>query len=153
MLAKDQVFDSSLWQESEQLYSLMQSTCMTLHDEYGLAVNLLLLAMTLDNRAVSLGADCWQRLQNELSGWQERILVPYRKLRQLSEPQVEAQEYRRMLDVEMALERNSQRLILTKLNGEAPQSQQQDPHWNLNCYLSMFNLDAQQFPELIEQQR
>ena len=150
MLAKDQVFDSSLWQESEQLYSLLQSTCVTLHDEYGLAVNLLLLAMTLDKRAVSLGADCWQRLQTELGGWQDRILEPFRKLRQLSEPQVEEQEYRRMLDVEMALERNGQRLILTKLNGEAPK-QQQDPHWNLNCYLSMFNLSTEQFPELIEQ--
>ncbi|QSX34363.1 TIGR02444 family protein [Shewanella avicenniae] len=147
-MVEQRVFDSSLWQDGDQLYHSLQSTCIALQDEYGLAVNLLLLAMTLDQRTIALGEDCWERLQLEFNSWQQKFLAPFRKLRCLSKSQLQEQEYRRMLDVELMLERNGQRLILNKLNQNYAAQPYQAPHWNLNCYLSMFNLSIEQFPEL-----
>lgn len=148
-MLEERVFDSSLWSDGERLYSTVQNTCITLQDEYGLAVNLLLLAITLDKRTIALGEDCWQRLQDEFNSWQQRFLAPFRQLRRLSKTQLQEQEYRRMLDVELMLERNGQRLILNRLNQDCSVYPYQAPHWNLNCYLAMFNLSAEQFPELL----
>ena len=134
-------FDGQLWQECDQIYLKHQQLCLQLQDDHQVNVNLLLLALWLDNQSHFLSASQWQILQQDTMKWESRVLLPYRKLRRLSKSCLAADEYQQMLDLELMLERKSQKLILHNVN----QLVWQGDANNLTSYLSLFNLSDKDY--------
>ncbi|QFU24399.1 TIGR02444 family protein [Shewanella eurypsychrophilus] len=137
-------FDISLWQACDSYYHQHQALYLSLQDDYQINVNLLMLATWLDKQDYLLSQQDWMQLQDETHLWEERVLLPYRKLRKLSKNSLAIEEYQQMLDVELMLERKSQGLILHKLKqlshfGESS---------NLATYLGLFNLNRTDYPSL-----
>ena len=140
-------FDISLWQICDSYYHQHQALCLELQDNHQLNVNLLLLSLWLDKQDYLLSTQDWSQLQSETHQWEERVLLPYRKLRKLSKNSLASDEYQQMLDVELMLERKSQRLILHKLKQLSPSGASS----NLGSYLSLFNLNKADYPSLTGQ--
>ncbi|WP_394203391.1 TIGR02444 family protein [Shewanella waksmanii] len=138
-------FDASLWQTCDEYYQQLQPLALQLQDEHHLNVNLLLLAIWLDNHHYPLSIESWQRLDVEIDTWEQKMLQPYRKLRRLSKANLAADEYQQMLDVELMLERKAQALILHKLKQLADDGSQS----NLETYLSLFELSVDTQPQLL----
>lgn len=137
-------FDISLWQACDSYYHQHQALYLSLQDDYQINVNLLMLATWLDKQDYLLSQQDWMQLQDETHLWEERVLLPYRKLRKLSKNCLAIEEYQQMLNVELMLERKSQGLILHKLKqlshfGESS---------NLATYLGLFNLNRTDYPSL-----
>lgn len=137
-------FDISLWQACDSYYHQHQDLYLSLQDDYQINVNLLMLATWLDKQDYLLSQQDWMQLQDETHLWEERVLLPYRKLRKLSKNCLAIEEYQQMQDVELMLERKSQGLILHKLKqlshfGESS---------NLGTYLGLFNLNRTDYPSL-----
>ena len=139
-------FDISLWKICDSYYHQHQSLCLELQDNHQLNVNLLLLSLWLDKQDYLLSTQDWSQLQSETHQWEERVLLPYRKLRKLSKNSLASDEYQQMQDVELMLERKSQRLILHKLKQLSPRGESS----NLGSYLSLFNLNKADYPSLVE---
>ncbi|WP_394230418.1 TIGR02444 family protein [Shewanella colwelliana] len=137
-------FDLSLWQECDTLYANGQRGYLQLQDDYGVNVNLLLLATWLDGQAYRLSTQAWEQLFTQIDSWEEKVLKPYRKLRKLSKCNLADSEYQQMLDVELMLERKAQALILHKVRQLPDESREQ----NLPRYLSLFGVDLSQLSEL-----
>ncbi|AQS40126.1 TIGR02444 family protein [Shewanella psychrophila] len=138
-------FDISLWKICDGYYHQHQALCLELQDNHQLNVNLLLLSLWLDKQDYLLSAQDWTHLQSETHQWEERVLLPYRKLRKLSKNSLASDEYQQMLNVELMLERKSQGLILHKLR----QLSHFGKSSNLGTYLSLFNLNKADYPSLI----
>ncbi|QQX79545.1 TIGR02444 family protein [Shewanella sp. KX20019] len=134
--------DLSLWQDCDDIYRKHQQLCLSFQDEHQVNVNLLLLALWLDSQEKMLSATQWQTLQQDTLKWEEKVLLPYRKLRRLSKSCLSDTEYQQMLEVELMLERKSQRLILHALNQLAWQGDSS----NLSSYLALFNLCSEHYP-------
>ncbi|WP_028766042.1 TIGR02444 family protein [Shewanella fidelis] len=142
-------FYQSLWQDCDSIYMQHQSNCLTLQDNYQVNVNLLLLAIWLDSHHQLLDSSNWQQLQQILLQWEQKLLLPYRKLRRLSKAALEQAEYQQMLDVELMLERKSQAKILRNLKSMAlNEVSSAEPESNIGRYLALFNLDSQDYPNL-----
>ena len=139
-------FDISLWKICDSYYHQHQALCLELQDNHQLNVNLLLLSLWLDKQDYLLSTQDWSQLQSETHQWEERVLLPYRKLRKLSKNSLASDEYQQMLDVELMLERKSQGLILHKLKQLSPSGESS----NLGSYLSLFNLNKSDYPSLTE---
>lgn len=137
-------FDISLWKACDDYYLQQQALCLSLQDEHQLNVNLLLLSIWLDGQDYLLSLQDWTQLHQETMHWEERVLLPYRKLRKLSKNSLVTEEYQQMLDVELMLERKSQGRILHKLK----QLLHSGDSSNLAVYLSLFNLNKADFPSL-----
>ncbi|WP_165905107.1 TIGR02444 family protein [Parashewanella curva] len=100
------------WPWCDQFYFKQQSVCLELQDTAGLNVNLLLLAQYLDsNTGYCLSQQDFQTLIDNISAWERKIVIPYRKLRKLAKSMVDEAEYHKMLDLELTMERKTQRLI------------------------------------------
>lgn len=142
-------FYQSLWQDCDAIYTQQQTICLALQDDHQLNVNLLLLALWLDSHHQRLASPDWQQLQQDLLSWEQRLLLPYRKLRRLSKAALEQAEYQQMLDVELMLERKSQAKILAALKAmtldDIPPA---DADGNVSRYLALFNLKSQNYPSL-----
>ena len=136
--------DGLLWQDCDDIYLRHQQICLGLQDDHQVNVNLLLLATWLDQQSHLLSLQQWQTLQQDTFKWESRVLLPYRKLRRLSKSCLAADEYQQMLDVELMLERKSQKLILHSLNQLAWQGENS----NLASYLSLFNLSDKDYAVL-----
>ena len=136
--------DGLLWQNCDDIYLKHQQICLELQDKHQVNVNLLLLAIWLDQQSHLLSLQQWQTLQQDTLKWESRVLLPYRKLRRLSKSCLAADEYQQMLDVELMLERKSQKLILHSLNQLAWQGESH----NLASYLSLFNLSDKDYAVL-----
>ncbi|NRD72738.1 TIGR02444 family protein [Shewanella sp. VB17] len=108
-------FDLSLWQACDTYYEEHQTLCLQLQDEHEVNINLLLLSTWLDKQAYRLLPQAWLQLTQEMLHWEQRVLLPFRKLRKLSKNHLASTEYQQMLEVELMLERKSQALILHKL--------------------------------------
>jgi uncharacterized protein (TIGR02444 family) len=108
-------FDISLWQACDTYYFEHQALYLRLQDDHEVNVNLLLLSIWLDRQTYQLLPQDWSQLIQEVRHWEERVLLPYRKLRKLSKSSLVEAEYQEMLDLELILERKSQALILHKL--------------------------------------
>ena len=139
-------FDISLWKICDSYYHQHQALCLELQDNHQLNVNLLLLSLWLDKQDYLLSTQDWSQLQSETHQWEERVLLPYRKLRKLSKNSLASDEYQQMLDVELMLERKSQGLILHKLKQLAHFGEST----NLGSYLSLFNLNKADYPSFVE---
>ncbi|MEZ9821230.1 TIGR02444 family protein [Shewanella sp. 10N.286.45.A1] len=136
--------DGQLWQDCDDIYLTHQQMCLELQDKHQVNVNLLLLATWLDKQSHFLSLQQWQTLQQDTFNWESRVLLPYRKLRRLSKSCLAADEYQQMLDVELMLERKSQKLILHSLNKLWWQGEIR----NLTSYLSLFNLSDKDYAVL-----
>lgn len=136
--------DGLLWQDCDDIYLRHQQIFLGLQDDHQVNVNLLLLATWLDQQSHLLSLQQWQTLQQDTFKWESRVLLPYRKLRRLSKSCLAADEYQQMLDVELMLERKSQKLILHSLNQLAWQGESS----NLASYLSLFNLSDKDYAVL-----
>ncbi|MCE9677642.1 TIGR02444 family protein [Shewanella sp. AS1] len=144
------LLDNTLWQECDNFYHQQQANFLMLQDEYGVNVNLLLLALWLDQKQQGLSDENWQYLASELEVWEQKLLHPYRRLRKLSKYNLADTEYQQMLEVELMLERKSQALILHKLNQLtlAPQASGSQGE-NTRLYLSLFGVDSGHYPSPI----
>lgn len=136
--------DGQLWQDCDDIYLTHQQMCLELQDKHQVNVNLLLLATWLDKQSHFLSLQQWQTLQQDTFNWESRVLLPYRKLRRLSKSCLAADEYQQMLDVELMLERKSQKLILHSLNKLWWQGENR----NLASYLSLFSLSDKDYAVL-----
>ncbi|MBW8183203.1 TIGR02444 family protein [Shewanella nanhaiensis] len=137
-------FDISLWQACDTFYLKHQAQCLQLQDEHEININLLLLSIWLDKQTYRLQEQAWSQLKQEVKQWEERVLLPYRKLRKLSKNSLAETEYQQMLDVELMLERKSQALILHKLRllpHEGTRS-------NFEIFLELYQLDSSNYLEL-----
>ena len=131
-------FSQELWQACEAHYQTHEALCLKLQDDCQINVNLLLLAAELDKRAISLNLGQWQQLIVEVSSWDERLIGPYRRLRQLAKSSLSPEEYRQMLDVELMMERKVQKMLLTRLNQYSPGAGRE----NLPTLLAEFGIDV-----------
>ncbi|MBV7316294.1 TIGR02444 family protein [Shewanella sp. NIFS-20-20] len=137
-------FNQTLWQRCDTLYEKLQPLCLELQDQHGVCVNLLLLAYYLDERAMGFNLQQWQQLHQQVSQWEEKLLLPYRRLRRLGKSHLSEDEYQQMLGLELRLERQSQRRILSQIN----EMNELNVGGNLGLYLSLFNLNQSQFSQL-----
>ena len=58
----------------------------------------------------------WELLTGAVEQWEENVLQPYRRLRRIAKVHLDSEEYQKMLDVELIMERKSQYMLLHKLN-------------------------------------
>lgn len=144
-------FYHSLWQDCDAIYMQHQASLLALQDDHQLNVNLLLLAIWLDSHHQLLASSDWQQLQQSLLEWEQRLLLPYRRLRRLSKAALEQAEYQQMLDVELMLERKSQAKILAALKSMIlDEVNPAKPDSNFSRYLALFNLNSQDYCELTQ---
>lgn len=139
-------FDASLWQTCDRLYEKGQLLYLKLQDDYGLNVNLLLLAQWLDEQHYYLSDQDWQELADQVAAWEEKVLKPYRRLRKLSKHNLAKAEYQQMLEVELMLERKSQAMILLQLRLLANEQRSA----NLPRYLALYQIDLKQYQQLAQ---
>lgn len=149
-MSSQSIFTSSLWQACEQYYPAVEVTALQLQDRHGVIINLLLLALELDNQQLRLAPQRWQQLHDVVSQWQQRILVPYRQLRRLSKTHVDQDVYQQMLQLELLLEHKCQQFILQQLWNETPEPQTTGQS-NLRDYLTLLQLDLRDYPMLAQQ--
>lgn len=144
-MTTEEYFTQELWQACEAHYSTHEELCLRLQDDCQINVNLLLLSSELDKRDICLSLGQWQQLIAEVAAWDERLIGPYRRLRQLAKASLSADEYRQMLDVELMMERKVQKLLLHRLNSIEPVEGEAD---NLGLLLSEFGLEIDVAAEL-----
>ncbi len=137
-LTTEEIFTPELWHACEAHYSSHEALCLSLQEDYHLNVNLLLLACELDRQSIGLPAEQWQQLIRDAASWDERLIGPYRRLRQLAKASLSDNEYRQMLDVELMMERKVQTLLLHRLNQIEATEGDAD---NLRLLLSEFGLE------------
>ncbi|MGS0676061.1 TIGR02444 family protein [Shewanella sp. 0m-4] len=139
----------SLWSDCDAIYEQHQSLCLQLQDAHQLNVNLLLLAIWLDKQQHTLALPHWERLQQTMFTWEQKLLLPFRKLRRLGKNQLESSEYQQMLSVELMLERKSQAMISNTLQAMPLESNDTGQGANnVSDYLSIFNLKSAHYPSL-----
>lgn len=144
-MTTEEIFTQELWHACEAHYSTHEALCLRLQDDCQINVNLLLLASELDKRDIRLSLGQWQQLIAEVGAWDERLIGPYRRLRQLAKPSLSDDEYRQMLDVELMMERKVQKLLLHRLNHIEASEGNAD---NLGLLLSEFGLEIDVAAEL-----
>ncbi|MGB6137486.1 MAG: TIGR02444 family protein [Shewanella sp.] len=140
---KRPIFTHALWHQCEQVYSQNPSAYIQLQDSYQVNVNVLLLAQYLDQKAFLLSAEQWQSMLAVIEKWEDSVLMPYRKLRRIAKRHLAEDEYQKMLDVELIMERKSQQLLLQKLHlleGKPLTSPRVNN--NVNAYLGIYGLDG-----------
>lgn len=147
------VFSQALWQECEHTYSKNPQWYISLQDSHQVNVNLLLLAQYLDQHVYFLTTEQWQILSDTIAPWNNQVLVPYRQLRRIAKCHLAPDEYQKMLDVELIMERKSQQYIQQKLNTLTLPSIQHDccSTTNVDNYLRLLSLDSKalQSPHII----
>ncbi|MGX9461216.1 TIGR02444 family protein [Shewanella sp. A14] len=137
------MFSHTIWHHCEQSYSVNPLFYIDLQDNYQVNVNILLLAEYLDQQHYVLTQQQWEILTLVIEQWEDKVLQPYRRLRQMAKAHLADDEYQKMLDVELMMERKSQNMLLQKLNllnGEMSHSGTTDLA-NVQHYLSLFGLD------------
>lgn len=145
-----QMFSHTIWRHCEQSYLANPKFYIHLQDSYQVNVNILLLAQYLDQQHYLLTQQHWELLTGVIEHWETSVLQPYRRLRQITKAHLANDEYQKMLEVELIMERKSQNMLLQKLNlldGETVNSDHCGPS-NIQHYLSLFGLDEVNMAEL-----
>ncbi|WP_095497095.1 TIGR02444 family protein [Paraferrimonas haliotis] len=111
------------WRQVERNY--VQAECrnalLSLQDNYGVDVNLALLALYCDQQQLAISACCWPKLLATSAHWQQR-LAPLRVIRRTAK-HLTPQQYQRILAMELALERQLQQQLTPLLRfSESAQS-------------------------------
>ncbi|MFQ6372585.1 DUF2390 domain-containing protein [Shewanella sp. YIC-542] len=143
------IFTPTFWQGCEQHFPFMETLAQPLREQYGIIINLLMLALELDRQQLLLNNHYWQQLQQTLTCWQEHLLLPYRQLRHLARQYVDESAYEQMLEVEQLLERQQQQVISLQLWDVVP-TVSRVHRANLHSYLALFHLNYRDFPELTQ---
>ncbi|MBM7070831.1 TIGR02444 family protein [Shewanella sp. 202IG2-18] len=131
----------TIWTECEALYPANKDVCLELQDKYDVNVNLLLLALYLDQRTTfRYQPTQWKVMLDIIHDWELNILKPYRELRRNAKTMIEQSEYQQMLNVELMMERKSQQTLSKLLINLTPV----DEGSNLSGYLNLYdnNLEA-----------
>ena len=148
-------FSMQLWQQCEQQYQVDPKAYIALQDDYQVNVNLLLLAQRLDQQGYLLNLPHWQQLTAVIEQWETKVLTPYRQLRRIAKAHLAASEYQKMLDVELIMERKSQKILLQQVNlvqGEPMLANTNNSATNnTDHYLSLFGLNSTHLPQSISQ--
>ncbi|WP_207234104.1 MULTISPECIES: TIGR02444 family protein [Shewanella] len=131
--------DQQLWQHCEQAYLANPNRYISLQDNYHTNVNLILLAEYLDAQGYFIAKASWQSLAKAIARWEEFVLIPYRTLRRKAKAHTSEDEYQKMLEVELIMERKSQQIIRAQLVRTEGESNPQQS--NIAAYLSLFGLD------------
>ncbi|WP_350431693.1 TIGR02444 family protein [Shewanella sp. H8] len=145
-----QMFSHTIWHHCEQSYSINPEFYIRLQDSYQVNINILLLAQYLDQQHYVLMQQHWETLTSVVEKWEANVLQPYRRLRRITKVHLANDEYQKMLDVELIMERKSQNMLLQKLNlldGETVNSDHCGPS-NIQHYLSLFGLNEAIMTEL-----
>ncbi|WP_367987979.1 TIGR02444 family protein [Vibrio sp. NTOU-M3] len=116
-----------LWQFSLQYYSMreVKEACLSLQNNYGGNVNLLLLLKWLDEQAVSFNEQDWHLIEACL-GRSETLLHSYRELRRKLKLQLPDTLYREALQFELQLEKQQQADLVDCVNHLALKNNQGD---------------------------
>jgi len=146
LVSHRQTFSHTIWRDCEQAYSLNAKAYIGLQDDYQININLLLLAQYLDQQHYVLTQEQWEILSGVVEQWETQVLQPYRRLRRIAKAYLVTDEYQKMLDVELIMERKSQHMLLQKLNllqGQPLNTDSTDniEPGNIQHYLSLFGLD------------
>ncbi|RYV03383.1 TIGR02444 family protein [Shewanella sp. OPT22] len=131
----------TVWIECEALYPVNKDVCLELQDKYDININLLLLALYLDQRTTfRYQPTQWKAMLDIIHNWELNILKPYRELRRNAKTMIEQSEYQQMLNVELMMERKSQQALSKLLINLTPV----DEGSNLSGYLNLYdnNLEA-----------
>ncbi|MGK0410666.1 MAG: hypothetical protein ACJASB_002846 [Shewanella psychromarinicola] len=150
-----QTFSHIIWRHCEQSYSINPQFYIHLQDSYHVNVNILLLAQYLDQQHYVLTQQQWEILTLVVDQWETNVLQPYRRLRRIAKAYLNNDEYQKMLDVELVMERKSQYMLLHELNllqgqplstnttdsTDSTDSTNSTEPGNIQHYLSLFGLD------------
>ncbi len=148
-----QNFSHTIWHNCEQSYSINPIFYINLQDSYHVNINILLLAQYLDEQCYMLTQQHWGTLTKVIEQWEASVLQPYRGLRRIAKAHLNSDEYQKMLEVELIMERKSQYMLLHKLNLldgkiiDADDGDNPEPT-NTQHYLSLFGLDKSVMAEL-----
>ncbi|SDJ60407.1 TIGR02444 family protein [Ferrimonas sediminum] len=107
----------SLWQFGDKIWQQPQARqlCLLMQDEYQIDPNLLLLAILMEHEQMFLDGAKFTTLRKAKDEWEERMVGPYRQLRKLAKSSLPDDSYRQMLEVELVMEKRSQRLMVKAL--------------------------------------
>ncbi|MCL1126160.1 DUF2390 domain-containing protein [Shewanella surugensis] len=161
----------SLWSECDKFYAHDPKLYIQLQDRHQINVNLLLLSQWLDAHHFQLPPELWSQLHAAIQAHDEQVLIPYRQHRRACKKTVSQTVYQQMLTKELLLERKTQQYILQQMKPfplklapavlkktrlkQAVKQKQTAVHvtkhqvLNLNDYLSLFDLQATDYPTLM----
>ncbi|WP_051216118.1 TIGR02444 family protein [Ferrimonas futtsuensis] len=107
----------SLWQFGDKIWQQEQARqiCLLMQDQYSIDPNLLLLAILMEHEHMFLDGARFTTLRKAKDEWEERMVGPYRQLRKLAKTSLPEDSYRQMLEVELVMEKRSQRLMVKAL--------------------------------------
>lgn len=113
----DKISADELWQFSLALYPKVKSACLSLQDEVGANVNLLLLLCLLQQRQLSLTSEQLCQLSATLQRFSTQFTQPLRALRKQSGAAMltttqQQQLKQNLLQCELELEKLEQQLLL-----------------------------------------
>ncbi|QIZ77846.1 DUF2390 domain-containing protein [Ferrimonas lipolytica] len=100
----------------------LRALALRLQDEHQLEPNLLLLAIFLSSKGQFVDSDDFKQIALAQQPFATEVLSPYRELRRLAKKHLVETDYRRMLEVELILERHSQKLIVGAYKGITPKA-------------------------------
>lgn len=141
---KRQSLNPLLWQACDDIYHQHQACLLQLQNQYNLNVNLILLAVWLNQNNYYLTQAQWRQLNSELHLAEKDLLLTFRQWRKASKPQVSDTEYQHILQLELMLERKSQALILTKITPIVSRT----TGCNLCAYFANFNFPVAAYFDL-----
>jgi len=107
-LDKVQIDSVTLWQYSLEVYPKIKDVVLSLQDEHGLNVNLLLLAGYTQTLGCAIDEFDMQRLVEQTKQWQQQLTQPFRQLRRELKATITSAQYTAMLSMELALEQEEQ---------------------------------------------
>ena len=109
-----------LWQFSLARYGAVESQCLQLQDSHGLNINLLMLCAYCQSEGCALDELQIGELLNHNRQWHQTVIGPYRALRRTLKSQINTDDYQRMLDIELALEKEEQQRLFAALPVHLP---------------------------------
>lgn len=147
-LDKVQLDSALLWQYSLNQYPKIKEVVLSLQDEYGLNVNLLLLAGYTQTLGCAIDEFDMQRLVGQTTQWQQQLTQPFRQLRRDLKSTITPAQYQTMLTMELALEQEEQWRLAACLPALPPHNVEAQANI-LSCLIA-FNVPLEQLtPEIL----
>lgn len=141
-LDKVNIDSDALWQYSLAVYSQIEDIAISLQDEYGLNVNLLLLAGYTQQLGCAIDEHDMHNLVAQTKQWQQALTHPFRELRRELKNTISHEQYQQMLSLELALEKEEQWRLTTNLPPLPPHNIEAQANI-LSCLIA-FNVPLEQ---------
>lgn len=142
------------WQFSLDIYGQdgVKECCLSLQNDHGTDVNLLLLCLWLDNQNISISAECFKDLMDISDHWQLQVLAPLRTNRSVLEKNTT--DYEAALALELATEKKEQKALIEQVNRAEVLSGDPTCSKNMNChaYANAKPFPIEALPPLINRQ-